>query len=234
MTQRGLAPHGRMNRSPKKASVRAPSPLPRTMTAWWPAEWPPVGTTVTPGRSSCSPSTQPSRAPVLDERSARAGRTRPRAAGCRRGRPPTPPAGRRSSRAGRRACRRDRSRPPAWSKWRWLIATTLTLSGRKPAASSAGTIGRALVGTHRPGLVVDPLADPGLDEDTPARRLDEQAVEGLEESMVVVDLVGDEAVPQDPRDRPEQGPGIGPERARLDERDRGAATEVGRASRPRR
>ena len=33
-----------------------------------------------------------------------------------------------------------RSRPPAWSKWRWLIATTPTLSGRKPTASSADAI----------------------------------------------------------------------------------------------
>ena len=32
---------------------------PRTTIAWWPVEWPPVGTTVTPGMSSCSPSAQP-------------------------------------------------------------------------------------------------------------------------------------------------------------------------------
>ena len=45
VTQRGLAAHGRMNRSPKNASVRPSSPLPRTTIAWWPVEWPPVGTT---------------------------------------------------------------------------------------------------------------------------------------------------------------------------------------------
>ncbi len=60
VTQRGFALHGRMHRSPKNASVRPPGPPPRTTIAWWPAEWPPVGTTLTPGRISRSPSTQPS------------------------------------------------------------------------------------------------------------------------------------------------------------------------------
>ena len=33
------------------------------------------------------------------------------------------------------------SSPPAWSKWRWLSATTSTLPGSKPASRSAGRMG---------------------------------------------------------------------------------------------
>ena len=62
----------------------------------------------------------------------------------------------------------------------------------------------------------------------PDRRLDQQAVERLEEAALVVDLVGDEAAPQDPRHRPEQRPGVGAERARLDQRDADAAAQVAR------
>ena len=55
---RGPRPHrtGR-RRTPRD---RAPGPVPRTTIAWWPAEWPPVRTTDTPGSSSRSPSAQPS------------------------------------------------------------------------------------------------------------------------------------------------------------------------------
>ena len=122
----------------------------------------------------------------------------------------------------------DRSRPPAWSKWRWLIATTSTDSGSKPAFSRAATDPWALVGAHRPGLLVEPIADAGLDEDATRGRLDQQAVERLEEAVLVVDLVGDPAVPEQPGHRPEQRPGIGAEGAGLDERDARAASEVAR------
>ncbi len=46
--------------------------------------------------------------------------------------------------------------------------------------------------------------------------------------MLGVDLVGDEAVPEDPRHGAEERPGVRPERARLDQRDARPATEVGR------
>ena len=44
---------------------------------------------------------------------------------------------------------------------------------------------RALVAAHGPGLVVDPLADAGLDQDPPGRRLDQQAVQRLEQTVLV-------------------------------------------------
>ena len=87
---------------------------------------------------------------------------------------------------------------------------------------------RTLVAAHLADLVGDALADPGLDEDAAGGRLDEEAVQRLEQAVLVVDLVGDEAVPEDPRDRPEQCPGVGPERARLDQRDAGPAAEIER------
>ena len=48
--------------------------------------------------------------------------------------------------------------------------------------------------------------------------------------MLGVDLVGDEALPEDPRHGPEERAGVGPERARLDERDGRPAAEVRRQS----
>ena len=48
---------------------------------------------------------------------------------------------------------------------------------------------RALVAAHGAGLVVEPIADPGLDQDPPRRRLDQQAVERLEQPVLGVDLV---------------------------------------------
>ena len=44
----------------------------------------------------------------------------------------------------------------------------------------------------------------------------------------MIDLVRDEAVPQEARHGPEQRAGIGPERAGLDERDAGPTAEIGR------
>ena len=87
---------------------------------------------------------------------------------------------------------------------------------------------RPLGGAHRAGLLVEPLADAGLDEDATGGRLDQQAVERLEEAVLVVDLVGDPAVPQQPGHRPEQRPGVRAERAGLDERNARAAAEVAR------
>ena len=68
-------------------------------------------------------------------------------------------------------------------------------------------------------VLVHALADAGLDEDAPARRLDEQAVERLGERVVGVELVGDEALPHDPRHRAQERAGVAREGARLDERD---------------
>ena len=85
----------------------------------------------------------------------------------------------------------------------------------------------ALVAAHLPGLLGEPLADPGLDEHATRRRLDEQAVQRLEEPVLVVDLVGHEAVPEQPRHRPEQRAGIGAEGAGLDQRDARPAAEIG-------
>ena len=42
----------------------------------------------------------------------------------------------------------------------------------------------ARVAAHLPGLVAEPLADPGLDQDPTGRRLDEQAVERLAKPIV--------------------------------------------------
>ena len=70
--------------------------------------------------------------------------------------------------------------------------------GQEPGRLQRGHDPRALVAAHRPGLVVDPLPDAGLDEDAPGRRLDEQAVERLEEAALVVDLVGRRARPTGP------------------------------------
>ena len=134
VTQRGFAAHGRMHRSPKKASDRAPGPVPRTTIAWWPAEWP-AGADDGHARQELAIALRPALgAPVGDEPQLglvvrgdepavaaerdlplrRAGprcgpsgtrETRPRAAGRRHGR-----SGDGSSRRCRRC--RDRSPPP--------------------------------------------------------------------------------------------------------------------------
>src|SRR4029079_6793707 len=85
---------------------------------------------------------------------------------------------------------------------------------------------RSLVRAHRSRLLVDPLADAGLDQDPPRGVLDQQAVKGLEDPVIGVDLVRDEIVPEEPRDRAEQGSRIGSERAGLDQRDACPPTEV--------
>ena len=73
------------------------------------------------------------------------------------------------------------------------------VSGSKPALRSAGRIG---VAGHSPlGRVCSSmqLADAGLDQHAPGRRLDEQAVERLGERVVGVDLGLDQPLPHDPR-----------------------------------
>ena len=98
----------------------------------------------------------------------------------------------------------------------------------EPGGAQRRENGLALVPAHRPDLVAHPFPDPCLDEDASAGRLDEQAVERLEETVVLVDLAHYEAVPEDPRHRTEQGAGVAPERAGLDERDARPPAEVGR------
>ena len=85
---------------------------------------------------------------------------------------------------------------------------------------------RPLVSAHVAGLVVDTIADPRLDEDAPRRRLDQKAVQGLEEAILRIDLVADPAVPEDPGHRPEQRAGVRAKGSRLDEGDRRAAAEI--------
>ena len=87
---------------------------------------------------------------------------------------------------------------------------------------------RTLDVSHRARLVIDPLADPRLDEDASCRRLDQEAVERLEQPVLVIDLLLDEAIPEQPWDRPEQCARVGSERARLDERSADATAEVAR------
>ena len=89
---------------------------------------------------------------------------------------------------------------------------------------------RTLVAPHRSHLVAEPRADTRLDEHPAGRRLDDEAIQRLEEPVVVIDLVGDELVPQDPRDRPEERR-VGSERPGLDQRDTGPAPEIGRPAR---
>ena len=115
----------------RRASLRRPPP--RTTTAWWPIEWPPVGTTETPGRTSRSPSAQPSSPQRSDEAELRlvVGGDEPRILAERD--LPLGPLGDDPALAGTPATRRRSSRPPAWSKWRWLIATTSTEAGSNPA-----------------------------------------------------------------------------------------------------
>ena len=83
----------------------------------------------------------------------------------------------------------------------------------------------------RPMMLVHPLADAGLDEDAPARGLDEQAVERLGERVVRVQLVGDEALPHAARHGPEERARIAREDAGLDERDASCRRRGRRASR---
>ena len=94
-----------------------------------------------------------------------------------------------------------------------------TVAGSKPAARSVGTIGVAAEAPPRPAALVEPLPDPRLHQDPAGRRLHEKAVQRLEEPVLVVELVGDQLVPQDARRRAEDRARVGAERAGLDERD---------------
>ena len=97
-------------------------------------------------------------------------------------------------------------------------------AGRPERGHDPGTLHLA----HVARLVVDPLTDTGLDQHPARGRLDEQAVERLEEPVLVVDLVGHEPIPEQPRHRAEQGTRVGAERAGLDERGAYAAAQVAR------
>ncbi len=79
-----------------------------------------------------------------------------------------------------------------------------------------------------PTTLIEPFADPSLHEDAAGRRLDQQAVERLEQPTVRIDLVRHELAPQDPRHRPEERARIRAERAGLDEGDPDSGAEVGR------
>ena len=111
--QRGFADQGRIAMSPEeaRACVRAHgrrSPGGRRCDRPW----------ARPSHArAAAPShrRRPPRRPTPARAAAPAGRRRRRSAGCRRGRSPTPRAGRRSGRAGRRALPSARRSPPAWS-----------------------------------------------------------------------------------------------------------------------
>ena len=227
VTQRGFAAHGRMHRSPKKASVRAPGPGPahhdRLVSRGVPA-----GAHDGHARQQLAVALGPAlRAPVRHEPQLRlvVGGDQPAVAV--RARSPTRSAGPRSGPAGTPSLPSASSRPPAWSKCRWLIATTSTDAGSKPAARERRHDRRALVAHASPVFfVVQPLADPRLDQDAPGRRLDQQAVERLEEAPVLVQLALGQRPPQDPRHGPEDRAGVRAEGARLDQGDGRAAAEV--------
>ena len=215
-----------MHRSPKKASDRAPGPVPRTTIAWWPAEWPPVRTTDTPGRSSRSPSAQPSAPQSATSRSSgwsyeATSRLLPPSATSHSARWATMRA------LGKALDPSASSRPPAWSKWRWLMATMSTVAGIEARRAHRRHDRRAPVLAHRGGLVVEPLPDPRLDQHPARGRLDEQAVQPLEQPSAAVELALRPVAPQDPRHRPEDRAGVRPEGPGLHQRDPGPAAEVG-------
>ena len=151
-----------------------------------------------PTRPAGPPPRRPPRRPAPTARpaAARPARRRPAAAGWSPARTPTRAAARRSGRAERPVRRPRVSRPPAWSKCRWLSATASTVSGSKPAVRSAGRIGSPRTPRCVAVALVHALADPGLDQDAPRRRLDQQAVERLGQRRVRVQLVRDQALPQ--------------------------------------
>src|SRR5206468_1747388 len=79
-------------------------------------------------------------------------------------------------------------------------------------ASQRGNDRVALHASDPAHLLVVALPDAGLDEDTTARRLDEQAVQGLDEAPFGIELRADEAVPEESGHRPEDRAGVGAER----------------------
>ncbi len=154
-----------------------------------------MGTTETPGRSSTSPSAAPSVAPLLNE--LELGLV---VAGDE---PRVVPQGDLPFRAlGDDPGPRERATPGAVQQPPGVVEVEVTHrhhvhTGRIEAgATQRGQDGLARVAAHRPVLLVDPLADARLHEDPTGRRLDDQAVEGLEEPMLAVDLVGDRGGPR--------------------------------------
>jgi hypothetical protein len=79
---------------------------------------------------------------------------------------------------------------------------------------------------HCPGLLVQPLADSGLDKDAATRCLDQEAVERLQEPVLGVDLLAGPAIPEEPWDRTKEGSCIRPEGPGLDERNAEPATQI--------
>ena len=169
------------------------------------------------------------RRPTRGRAGAPAGRTTRRCDCCRRARSPIRPAAPRSGARGnalrrrRRAAGRRRGRNGGGSsrRRRWS-------PGSKPAASMAATIGVPSYLRISRTLSVTRSPMPVSTRTRPAGVSTTQAVQGLEQPVLVVDLVGDEAVPQEPWHRPEQRAGIGPERAGLDQRDARPAPEIRR------
>jgi hypothetical protein len=84
----------------------------------------------------------------------------------------------------------------------------------------------AFVAPHRPVLVVEPVADPGLDQDATGRCLDQEAVQRLEEAVLGVQFVMGPAIPQQAGYRAEQRASVRAKGARLDEGDRDATAQV--------
>ena len=100
--------------------------------------------------------------------------------------------------------------------------------GVETSRAHGGDDRRSPVLPHRPGLLVDPFPDPRFHEDASALRLHHEAVERLKEPMFVVDLVDDQPVPEQARNRPEQRSRIRAKGAGLDQRHPGSAAQVGR------
>ena len=101
----------------------------------------------------------------------------------------------------RRAIRRRVISPPAWSKCRWLTATTSTRIGGKASLLQSRHYPRPTHAASRLAPIVHAVADPRLNEHAAGRRLDQQAVQRLGQRPIRVDFSRDELVPQDARYR---------------------------------
>ena len=101
------------------------------MTAWWPVEWPPVGTTVTLGHDLVLTVDPALLAPGLDEPQLGLDVRRDEPRVVAEGDLPLGLLGD-DLRVRERRSPSARSSPPAWSKWRWLIATDVDALGQEP------------------------------------------------------------------------------------------------------
>ena len=107
------------------------------------------------------------------------------------------------------------------------MATMSTVPGSKPAARIAGTTGEPRYSRIAVALSSSRSPIPVSTSTRPAGRLDEQAVQPLEQPSAVIELAFRPVAPQDPRHRPEDRAGVRPEGPGLHEGDPGAAAEVG-------